>query len=347
MLDRLKFFNNRSKRTNMKAQKAISVLATLSILSFAVACNDGGGSTVDRYAEGFAAGKAEGYKDGYDKGYTDGDKDGYARAEAYFKTADYSKGFNDGKTVGVALGYTQGYSVGKADGKAFGYDQGYDDGELDGKALGYTSGKAVGYDIGYDDGNADGYDSGYDDGLDDGYDLGYEDGYAGLSVGQTPKMHGYADVISAFHNELIDYSKIKAPKETKRGLVANGKLLFSEASLTNKDTLKKAAIVEQYLVVEMSKQVQSKFGLSAGRSLQIAKAANHFRKYSTTRALTAEDTNAYASEIIGTNFKAVGKAFESSLKGDLSSLNSVIDVAAVKNGVSPEKMSQIVTELFL
>ena len=326
----------------MKAQKAISVLATLSILSFAVACNSGGGSTSDRYAEGFAAGKDQGYKEGYDKGYDDGDADGYARAEAYFKTADYTKGFNDGKAQGLATGYTNGYNVGRTDGKAEGYNLGYNDG--------YDDGKDAGYDMGYDDGAADGYDLGYDDGYDDGYDVGYDDGFDdgyGLSVGKTAKLAGYADILSAFHNDLIDYSKIKAPKETKRGLVANGQLLFSEASMTNKDTLKKAAVVEQYLVVEMAKQVKGKFGLSAERSLQVAKAANHFRKQSTSRALTAEDTNAYASEIVGSSFKSIEKAFDASMKGDISGLSSIMEKAAEKNGTTPEKMTEIVTKLFI
>jgi len=334
----------------MKAQKAVSVLATLSILSFAVACNSGGGSTSDRYAEGFAAGKAQGYTEGYDKGYDDGDADGYARAQAYFQTADYTKGFNDGKAQGLATGYSQGYAVGKTDGynlgKTAGYDLGYNDGYDDGAADGYD----LGYDDGYDDGSADGYDLGYDAGYDDGYDVGYDDGFDdgyGLSVGKTPALKGYADVLSAFHNDLIDYSKIQAPKETKRGLVANGQLLFSEASMTNKDTLKKAAVVEQYLVVEMAKQVKGKFGLSAERSLQVAKAANHFRKQSTSRALTAEDTNAYASEIVGSSFKSIEKAFDASMKGDISGLSSIMEKAAEKNGTTPEKMTEIVTKLFI
>lgn len=334
----------------MKAQKAMSVLATLSILSFAVACNSGGGSTSDRYAEGFAAGKAQGYDEGYDDGYADGDTAGYERARALFQSADYTTGFNAGKQAGLAEGYSQGYNVGKTDGynqgKTAGYNLGYDDGYDDGTADGYD----LGYDDGYDDGAADGYDLGYDDGYSDGYDVGYDDGFDdgyGLSVGKTGKLAGYADILSAFHNDLIDYSKIKAPKATSRGLVANGQLLFSEASQTNKDTLKKAAAVEQYLVVEMAKQVKGKFGLSAERSLQIAKAANHFRKQSTARALTADDTQAYAEEIVGANFKSIGKAFDASMKGDISGLNSIMEKAAEKNGTSPEKMTEIVTKLFL
>jgi hypothetical protein len=346
----------------MKAQKNLSTLATLSILCFGVACNDS--SAPDRYAEGFAAGKTEGQTqgrtegynsgkaDGYKEGYAAGDRDGYERARVYFASADYNRGVIDGR----ASGYTQGYTVGRNDGLAQGYtngyNAGYDDGEEDGIVLGYSEG--------YNDGDADGYADGlafakteYTRGYRDGYDDGYDDGdfgavrSYGLSIGQTPRLSGYADVLSAFHNDLIDYSKIQLPQETRRGLVANGQLLLSETSLTNKDTLKRAAVVEQYLVLEMAQQVKGKFGLSAERSLKIAKAANHFRKFATTRALTADDTNAYAEEIIGVNFQSIERAFDSTRRGNLSDLSSIMEKAGEKNGVSPEKMTEIVTQLFI
>lgn len=367
------FLRSFFKRGSMKVSKSLVNLATLSMLGFmAIACNSGGGSTVDRYAEGLEAGKKQGYAEGYDVGYDDGYKDGdvagFERAKTFFASADYLKGFSDGKIEGTTVGYNSGYAVGKKDGESIGYDLGYDDGRVDGKDEGYdlgyddgyddgkgaggtyASGYNVGYDDGYDDGSLDGYDLGYDDGMSDGYDIGYDDGFDdgyGLSVGKSKSLKGYANVLSMFHNDLIDYSKIKAPKSSKRGLVANGRLLFSETSITNKDTLKKAAIVEQYLVVEMAKQVQGKFGLSTDRSLKVAKAANHFRKYSTHRALTAEDTNAYASEIIGSDFKTITSAYEKGMKGDLSSFTSVMEKAAEKNETSPEKMAQIFTKMFI
>lgn len=365
----------------MKLQKGLLNLATLSMLGFlAVACNDGGGATSDRYAEGLEEGKRQGYQtgydEGYDDGYADGDEAGYERAKAYFASADYLKGFEEGKAVGVQEGYAQGYTVGKndglsegytngynagyddgdADGYERGYDHGYDDGYADGGdsgaySAGYAAGELAGYDRGYDDGAADGYDLGYDDGMQDGYDIGYDDGWYdgsyGLSVGKTKALKGYSNLLSMVHNDLFDYSKIKAPKQTKKGLVANGRLILSETSMTNKDTLKRAAATEQYLVMEMAKQVKGKFGLSAERSLKVAKAANHFRKFSTKRALTAEDTNAYASEIIGSNFAQITKAYEAGMKGDLGQFNAVMERAAEKNETSPEKMAAIVTKFFM
>jgi flagellar biosynthesis/type III secretory pathway protein FliH len=333
----------------MKLQKGLAVLATLSVMSLMTACNSSsGGQVSDRYqegfndgkAQGFTAGRAQGYDEGYDDGYADGDDAGYARAEVFFASATYNQG------------YTAGYNTGYDDGDADGYDRGYDDGYDDGAySVDTTASYNSGYTAGYDDGSLDGYDLGYTDGFDDGYDVGYDDGfddgYYSLSVGPTKKLQGYANLLSLVHNDMFDYSKIKAPKKTARGLVANGKLIFSETSTTNHDTLKRAAAVEQYLVVEMAKQVQGRFGLSAERSLKVAKAANHFRKYSTSRALTAEDTNAYATEIVGADIKSVEKAYEGVMKGDASAYNSVLAKAAAKNEVSPEKMSDIISELFL
>ena len=323
----------------MNTQKALATLATVSLLGLSVACSD-------HYAQGLADGKAQGYASGYDVGYDDGYQDGdtagYERAKAYFATANYADGFNDGKAIGITQGYNSGYSAGQAtfapqvaaaytNGKGYGYNLGYDDGMSDG------------YDIGYDDGSADGYDLGYDDGFGDGYDVGYDDGFydGGFSVGKTKALKGYANLLSMAHNDMFDYKKIADPKSTARGIIANGKLLFEETSLTNKDTLKRAAVVEQYLVIEMAKQVKGKFGLSAERSIKVAKAANHFRKFSSKRALTNEDTNAYITEMIGVDLKTIQAAHDS---GDM---RSVLEAAAAKNGTTPEKMAEVLAKNFM
>lgn len=330
----------------MNFKKGLTVLATLSLMTVMTACNSGGGGSSavsDRYqegftagrAEGFTAGRAQGYDEGYDDGFGDGDDAGFARAEVFFASATYNQG------------YTAGYNAGDLNGYDRGYDDGYDDGAVTGSTTAYNNG----YTDGYDDGSLDGYDLGYTDGFDDGYDIGYtdgfDDGYAALSVGPSKGLKGYANLLSLVHNDMFDYSKIKGPKKTARGLVANGKLIFSETSTTNHDTLKRAAAVEQYLVIEMANQVKGRFGLSAERSLKVAKAANHFRKYSTSRALTSEDTNAYASEIVGADIKSVERAYEGVMKGDASAYRSVLAKAAAKNEVTPEKMSDIISELFL
>ena len=338
----------------MRTQKSLALLATVSLLGLSVACSD-------RYSEGLAEGKKQGeqgyaqaYDEGYDDGHADGDAAGFERAKAYFASADYNAGFTAGQAAAGSTSYNTGFAAGQADltvkvaaSYAKGYDVGYDDGNADGYDAGYDDGMLDGYDMGYDDGMLDGYDMGYDDGMLDGYDIGYDDGYddgfsdgSGFSVGKTAALKGYSNLLSLAHNDLFDYKKIASPKSSASKVVANGKLLFEETSLTNKDTLKRAAVIEQYLVVEMSKQV-AKFGLSAERSIKIAKAANHFRKFASTRALTAEDTNAYVTEIVGVDLKTIESAKAS------GNMKSVLEAAAAKNGTSPEKMAEILAKNFI
>lgn len=338
----------------------------ISSLLFIVSC---GNPYQEGLTEGKRLGYQEGYQVGYDEGHADGDADGFERAKIYFETAGYNEGFNDGKTRGLSEGYNQGYTVGKNetyqgaynngydvgyddgydDGRDDGYRSGYDDGYDDAYAVDYDRGYARGYDLGYADGEFDGYDLGYDEGFTDGYDVGYDDGFydGSLSVGKSKKLMSFANLISLAHNDVFDYTKISPPTMTKRGIVANGKVLLSDISLTNKDTLKRAAVVEQYLVIEMAKQVKGKFGLSAERSLKLAKAANHFRKQSSKRALSSEDTNAYAMEIIGADFHEVSKAYEETLQGNLFAFESVLEKAAQKNGTTPENISVILTKYFM
>jgi hypothetical protein len=97
----------------------------------------------------------------------------------------------------------------------------------------------------------------------------------------------------------------------------------------------------------MAKQVKGKFALSAERSLKVAKAANHFRKQASKRALTSEDTNAYASEIFESNFAQIAKAYEKTLKGDVMAFEAVLERAAEKNGTSPENVAVILTKYFM
>ena len=306
-------------------------------------------------AAGNTAGLAAGYTRGYNAGYADGKPIGFAQA------------VNDGTYATYRTrGRTDGYADGYADGREDGLDDGYDDGLYDGQQSirtaitaaynnGYAAGDAIGYNDGYDDGYDEGYDAyfdnGYDDGFDDGYDVGYDDGWddaLGLAVGPVSAkvQSGKANLLSKVHNDLVNYSKIKAPKITARGLEVNGKLIFEESSMTSKDLEKRAASAEKYLVGQMAKQISTRFSLSKERSLQIAKVSNLWRKFATSRAVSDADAEAYTKALIGVNLKDVEKAFKDSLKGDLAPLNSLIKEAASANGTTPENVTKIMNQVF-
>jgi flagellar biosynthesis/type III secretory pathway protein FliH len=365
--------------------KALAVLAMVSFLAISTGCEDryqeGFNAGYDQgYDEGYVDGDADGYERARQYFQTQDYASGFAAGQAAGIQTGYAQGYNVGKTDGIAIGRQQGYNTGyddgyddgyvdgDADGYADGYDDGYDDGYADGAdpaAItaaynngyndGYDDGDADGfadgYDIGYDDGFGDGYDIGYDDGFDDGYDIGFDDGWdaaLGLSVGplKTNSVNKRNNLLSKVHNDLVNYSKIKAPKLTARGIEANGRLIFEETSMTSKDLEKRAAATEKYLVSEMGKQISAKFGLSQERSFKVAKIANHWRKFSTTRAVTADDADAFSEELIGANLKEVEAAVKSSMRGEASELNSLLEKAAAQNQTSPEKITLIMNKLF-
>ena len=294
------------------------------------------------YAQGYTVGKNETYGPAYNQGKVDGYNPGYNAG----KTAGYNQGYNDGDEDGYDDGFADGrstiqgainwnYNIGHSNG----YDDGYDDGWVKGDAHGYSDGYSDGYD--------DGLDAHYASGFDDGYDVGFDDGWdAALSVRPTGSLKGTSNILSMFHNDLFNYKKIAAPKSTAKGLVAGNKLIFEETSLSNKDLEGRAAAAERYLVSSMASQVKTQFSLSAERSTQIAKVANHFRKASTNRAITEADSNTYAKEILGVNFKQLEVAYKGVLKGEKAELSSVLDQAAQKNGTSPEHMSSLMLKLF-
>jgi flagellar biosynthesis/type III secretory pathway protein FliH len=339
--------------------KSLAVLSVVGLLSLSTGCKYSQAELDSAVNVAYT----DGYNEGYDDGYVDGDADGFSRAQTYFATADYNSGFSDG----TAAGYNTGFSAGSASGYTTGYNNGYDDGYVDGDANGYTDGYNNGYDdgffdgdsigytdgynAGYDDGNIDGYNLGYDDGFYDGYDIGYDDGWSdgfGFSVkpALTSTKNAKVNLLSKVHNSLVNVSKIKAPVVTAKGLEVNGNLIFEETSMISKDLEKRAAVAEKYLVLEMSKQIKSQFGLSEERALKIAKISNHWRKFSSSRAVSAEDADAFSTELLGANMKEIESAVKGSLSGETSELNNLIGKAAAVNQTSPEQISQIMNQLF-
>jgi flagellar biosynthesis/type III secretory pathway protein FliH len=320
--------------------KSLATLSLAACLLMSVSCQ----KDFDR---GFAEGKAQ----GYDLGHADG----YSEAKAYFATADYNNGYSDGQTVGYNSGYAAGQTTGYNSGYVTGYNNGYTDGDTDGYNAGYNDGYTDGYNNGYTDGDADGYvagyDNGYDDGFTDGYDIGFDDGWyaAGgfsLSTKTASSLNNpYARMISSVSSELVDFSKIPAPKLVKGGIVANGKMIFEETSLGAKDLERQAASVEGYLVDEMTKQI-SNLGLSLDRSFKIAKLANHWRKFSSSRQVTTADSNAFAQELVGTSLASMEEAMKAQASGDSSEMNDLLSQAASANGTTPEHMSVIMNKLF-
>lgn len=321
------------------------------------------GYTVGR-AEGFASGLTDGRATGfqraiddgtYDTAYASGNAAGLVRGRADGRTEGYADGEDDGFDDGqdsiradIDRAYDQGYDSGYSSGEFWGRLDGESDGRADGTEDGYADGYDDGYDVGYSDGDYDGYEDGYDDGYYDGYQDGDDDYNAGFSVRKitAQSASSRANLLSKVHNDLIDYSKIRALKQTARGLEANGRLVFEEASMGSKDLEKRAAAAERYFVGQVANQIKGRFGLSAERSLQIAKVSNLWNKFATSRSVTDADADAYSQALIGVNLKDVERAVKDSMEGRPAALNGLLETAAQVNGTSPENVSRIMNQIF-
>jgi hypothetical protein len=187
-----------------------------------------------------------------------------------------------------------------------------------------------------------------------GYDVGYVDGWYsfGFKPGSnlrssTASQSRMGNLVSMLTNDLVDVSKIKAPKLTADGkLVVNGKVIFEDTVLVSRDVEKISAAAEKYLVAMMGKQINAKFGLSIDRSMKVAKISNHWRKFSTSRAITDKDASAFSDQLIGANIKDIEVAVKKSMQGEAGDLNTLISKAAQVNGTTPEHISMIMNQLF-
>ncbi len=320
----------------------------------------------DGYSQGYAQGVLDAgnldYNDGYNDGYADGDTAGYNRGYNDGSSVGYTSGYSDGYTDGDADGYVDGYNAGVADGYNTGYDDGFDDGVLVSYDVGYDDGVNDGYDVGVSDGYNNGFDDGYDVGVDDGYDIGFDDGYDvgygdGYGIGfddgwyaaggsSSDKRSAAQALTATFLNDLIDFDKMKSPKQVLTD-PSNKKLLLSSTAGMTVDTKKKKAILNKYIVGAMKNQLITKFGLSEKRSHQIAKLANHMIKASNSGELNMTTVNSFSEKVLGSNFSKMQDAFKKSIKGNSKELNSIVNKAAELNEITPEHTQKIMGQLFL
>lgn len=96
----------------------------------------------------------------------------------------------------------------------------------------------------------------------------------------------------------------------------------------------------------MAQQLKVCFALSADRSREIAKVAHQFNKLAGTRELTEKDANVFSVAVIGKSLKDVEKAVKESMQGNSENFKSMLDEIAAHNKTSPEKINQIISEVF-
>ncbi len=331
----------------------------------------GGGATQQQlntaYNNGFSDGETQGYNNGYDDGYGDGTANGGNATQAQLNAA-YDNGYDDGYGDGLDDGLANSAAA-IADAYDDGYSDGYTDGDIDGYDAGINTGYALGaqdgYDLGFDDGYDFGFDDGYSFGLDDGYDIGYDDGYydgywglstdknktatnvLGLPHNNAKNMNAKVNLANLLANDLVDFKEMAKAESKLMNDIETGVVVLEETAQGTKDIQKLAALKEQFRLQTASSQIKAKFGLSTESSLRIAKLSHSFRKLSSTKAVTEKDSEAFSKELIGADMKEIEGAYKSAAKGEFSNLKGLVEKAAMANKTSPEKMAEVMFELFI
>jgi hypothetical protein len=323
----------------------------------------------ETYDSGYADGNSEGLSTGFDSGFADGFESGHAtgfgNARVDFASAEYEQGYGEAEIIGYDEGYTfgneQGTTLGTAEGYADGYqlsydaaygfhyresyDVGYDEGFENEYDNGYYYGSIDGYDDGYDNGYDDGYDDQYDenweDGYDDGYDDGYGDGYSSGYGSSTSSKNPYVKLISMVNADLVDYSKVRAFDAD----AASASIGASSGSGTV-DMGKLAALKENHYLIQISNQLQGKFGLSTKTAKQVSLVVHQYNKLAGSRSLTEADAKSFSKNLIGFDITTVEEAFKQSLKGDSSKLNGMLNKASSNLGTTPENFNQMISTIF-
>lgn len=158
-----------------------------------------------------------------------------------------------------------------------------------------------------------------------GFDHTFGDDYSIMNYDFTLKVSGLTDLDNARLAE---------------------KYPFSMEITTIKDLEKLAYQKESEKVEEMSYRLSDKFGLSSERSMEVAKTMVNISAIQNKRALTEWEQDMVSNKLLGFSYKVGKKALEKHIQGDSSNVDDLLNIAADKNGVSPENMRDLFTQYF-
>lgn len=97
----------------------------------------------------------------------------------------------------------------------------------------------------------------------------------------------------------------------------------------------------------IKESVMEKFGLSESRATEVSQLIFAFNHMRNKRSLTVKDYNLLSQKLLGFNYDVGKKALEEHIQGNPDELESLIDQASELNGVDPEDMKEIISDLFL
>jgi hypothetical protein len=122
-------------------------------------------------------------------------------------------------------------------------------------------------------------------------------------------------------------------------------ITFEKSTPTSKDLMAMSAMKEAIDIKASAKNIQDQFGLSAERSLQVARLAVQV-KNTPSASLTDADVDSVTKELVGSSVAQIKSAEIKKATGDSSEMDALIEKAATTNGVSADHMNQIIKDMF-
>lgn len=124
-------------------------------------------------------------------------------------------------------------------------------------------------------------------------------------------------------------------------------MIFEETEATSKDLEKVGAFIQDYKNELVADAIGAEFGLSEERSYDVARLVTNWQRLESKREMTKSDMNLFTNELFGSDFSDVENSLKEYLSGSEESLDKLTEKAASINDISPEHMSEIISELLL
>jgi len=123
--------------------------------------------------------------------------------------------------------------------------------------------------------------------------------------------------------------------------------VFEELSAGKKDLEKIGSEFEDMENADIQEHLTTSYGMSDDRAHQVAKVVGSYKKVQNKRALTDREMNTFSKQVFGLDYKKGMDAISKHIQGDSSEIDSLIEKAADKNGMSPEHVKELVGEYLL
>jgi hypothetical protein len=119
---------------------------------------------------------------------------------------------------------------------------------------------------------------------------------------------------------------------------------LDETSTMSKDLELQGAKLQALRTMKVSEKLVTRYAFSEERALNVAKILSVLNSKEKQKGLTRAEADSFSMEVIGVEADTITSALIESSAGEDNKLEDLLEIAAEKNGVSPESMRQIIND---